>query len=193
MEQNARPLLLRSYNSSDSSDPLFKDLSLWGACRATSAATSYFNHFQHGNVKLVDGAIAYNNPVLLVSNEAKNLWTDREMLLISVGTGNAPGNSVDANAYTLSKSVLPKLLTHPDKAADEFYHLNQEMVDNGLYYRFTVDGLGVLDLGDCHQIPRIEADTLHYLRQGPVGKEMKQCAAKLIIHTTDGKFASSSK
>lgn len=179
-------MLLRSYDIEDHSDLLSDGFPLWGACRATSAATSYFEPFAHGNLRFVDGAFANNNPVFQVMIEAEAMWKDRQMMLVSIGTGNAAGKSLDGGAYSLLRT-LPKLVTQTENTADQFYDSHQDMVDRDQYFRFTVDGLGVVGLGDYKMVNAIESETLHYLRQGPIGRRLKKCMESLLDRSPKGK------
>jgi predicted acylesterase/phospholipase RssA len=80
----------------------YSDCYTWEACRATSAATTFFDPITIGPMKqsFADGAVAYNNPVQHVYREAQQMWPDRmkDALLITIGTGAAPGPSFEGNA-----------------------------------------------------------------------------------------------
>ena len=178
-------MLLRSYDNEDHSDLLSDNFPLWGACRATSAATSYFEPFTHGNLTFVDGAFSDSNPVSQVKIEAESLWSGREMSIVSVGTGKAAGRSLKGNALSLART-LAKLVTETENTAERFYHSNKNMVDRGLYYRFTVDGLGAVGLGDYTKVDSIQAETLGYLRQGFVGRELGRCVENMLARTPTG-------
>ncbi|KAI9789620.1 MAG: hypothetical protein M1816_005929 [Peltula sp. TS41687] len=93
-EANSALALLRTYPEPQASGLLYDECTIWEACRATSAATTFFEPITIGRTKqrFVDGAIVYNNPIELVHREARNVWPgDRAALLISIGTGSAPG------------------------------------------------------------------------------------------------------
>ncbi len=63
------------------------------ACRATSAAPTYFEPEQVENLKtrklhtLIDGGVFANQPSLCAYSEAKYLWADVEQEILSLGTG----------------------------------------------------------------------------------------------------------
>lgn len=57
----------------------------WRAAMATSAAPTYFPPF----VTYVDGGVFANNPAAQAFAEARKLWPDDELLILSLGTGNS--------------------------------------------------------------------------------------------------------
>ena len=75
------PVLLKSYSESD------KDISLIDAGDATSAAPIYYPTAKVGDRYLIDGAIVANHPVLHGYVEAKKLYPDCELKVLSIGTG----------------------------------------------------------------------------------------------------------
>ena len=62
---------------------------LWEACRATSAAPTYFKPYRFDNVNsFIDGGVFANNPSMCAYAEAKHMWGDEEPIyLLSLGTG----------------------------------------------------------------------------------------------------------
>ncbi len=58
-------------------------LAMWEVARATSAAPSYFQ--PHGD--LIDGAMVANNPALCAFAEARRLWPEHELTILSLGCG----------------------------------------------------------------------------------------------------------
>ena len=79
--QKRSPVLFRSYDKED------KDISLVDIGDATSAAPIYYPTAKVGNRSLIDGAIVANHPVLHGYVEAKKLFPDSEIRVLSVGTG----------------------------------------------------------------------------------------------------------
>ena len=75
------PVLFKSYSEKD------KNFSLVDVGDATSAAPIYYPTAQVGNRYLIDGAIVANHPVLHGYVEAKKLFPDSEIIVLSVGTG----------------------------------------------------------------------------------------------------------
>ena len=79
--QKRSPVLFRSYDKED------KDISLVDVGDATSAAPIYYPTAKVGSRYLIDGAIVANHPVLHGYVEAKKLFPDSEIRVLSVGTG----------------------------------------------------------------------------------------------------------
>ncbi|KAK0628303.1 hypothetical protein B0T17DRAFT_149884 [Bombardia bombarda] len=69
-----------------------KDFQTWQAARATSAAQTLFQPYQHETTNriYVDGAIVRNNPVRLAYDEQKRIWptsSSEPDIIVSIGTG----------------------------------------------------------------------------------------------------------
>ena len=79
--QKRSPVLFRSYDKED------KDISIVDVGDATSAAPIYYPTAKVGDRYLIDGAIVANHPVLHGYVEAKKLFPDSEIRVLSVGTG----------------------------------------------------------------------------------------------------------
>ena len=73
------PVLLTSYN-----DP---EISVVDSGDATSAAPVYYPTAEIGDRFLIDGGIVANHPVLHGYVEAKKIYPDNELVVLSVGTG----------------------------------------------------------------------------------------------------------
>ena len=69
-KETTGPVCLMSYSSPRGSSHLLESVTIWEACRATSAATSFFDPIEIGpfREKFVDGAFGRNNPIYA-------LWT----------------------------------------------------------------------------------------------------------------------
>lgn len=67
----------------------YDDPYLWEACRATSAAPTYFKPYKFDDTNsFIDGGVFANNPSMCAYAEAKNMWGDEEPIyLLSLGTG----------------------------------------------------------------------------------------------------------
>ncbi|KAL3422983.1 hypothetical protein PVAG01_04730 [Phlyctema vagabunda] len=78
---------------------LASELKIWEAARATSAAPRIFKPFPHEASKQVylDGAIYYNNPIVVADLERKLLWpadgVNLPDLILSIGTAMGPEHS----------------------------------------------------------------------------------------------------
>ncbi|OBT75004.1 hypothetical protein VF21_06307 [Pseudogymnoascus sp. 05NY08] len=85
------PVRLRSYKTEDPVDTLSgSGCAIWQAARAASAAATFFDPIKIGSQLYVDGGTGYNNPIELVLEEAKSIWSNapsRIQCLVSIGTG----------------------------------------------------------------------------------------------------------
>ncbi|KAH0553145.1 hypothetical protein GP486_006670 [Trichoglossum hirsutum] len=176
--------ILRSYRVRDPSVPetLFNECKIWEACRATSAAPSFFNPITIGQVhqKFIDGAAAgYNNPIRMVYQEAKHVWPDRTLLLISIGTGNARRKRLAGNLGEVAKAMA-KILTDAEVSADIFFKDHQDMAKKHLLFRFNVaQGLENVDLEEYKELNTITDATQTYLDSSEIGQKMKMCIERL--------------
>ena len=79
--ESRSPVLFKSYAAED------KSISLVDVGDATSAAPIYYPTAQVGDRYLIDGAIVANHPVLHGYAEAKKLFPESELRVLSIGTG----------------------------------------------------------------------------------------------------------
>jgi predicted acylesterase/phospholipase RssA len=70
IRQPERAVRLRNYNVPENTMP---DCYIWQACRATSAAPTFFPSITIADQKYVDGALGYNNPIRPLLAEAHQL------------------------------------------------------------------------------------------------------------------------
>jgi predicted acylesterase/phospholipase RssA len=146
------------------------DCSIWQACRATSAAPTFFPSVTIDSQQYVDGALGYNNPIRPLLDEAFRIWGDKRAIgcIVSIGTG-VPRLGIVGEGATLAKT-LKEMATDAQTVANEF---KNEMTsrygpDQQVYFRFNVErGLEVLGLEECqprHQA-QIQTATNFYLEE----------------------------
>ena len=126
----------------------YDKVKIWEACRATTAATTFFDPITIGpyNESFIDGGFCYNNPVQIVKRQAQKLWGKREALIISIGTGNSPITSIGGNCKKIAES-LAKIVTQTERTNDDFEEENPKMVESDSFFRFNVThGLEDVDL-----------------------------------------------
>ncbi|KAI9853123.1 MAG: hypothetical protein M1824_001536 [Vezdaea acicularis] len=177
-QTNSEPAILRSYKNSEGVPVVFDECKVWEACRATSAAPTFFDPIQIGKYGQVfaDGGMLYNNPVQLTHREASNIWPGRGQLLISIGTGSAPGKSLKGNLKTVIDR-MQEIVTETEQTANDFYHDHNDMVENHLYYRFNVtNGLADIGLEEYREIRAMADATQTYLDNGEISKRFDSCA-----------------
>ena len=174
---------LASYRSprSDISD-LLNATTIWQACRATSAATTFFDQIAIGpfNEQFVDGALGANNPVYALWNQAQDVWGDQLRgslkCLVSIGTGLPALRPVRDDVFGIW-ATLKDLATETEKTAQQFHRDKSHLDDEGRYYRFNVDrGLEEIGLEESKKKTEIAAATRRYVESQAVFKQMKACA-----------------
>ncbi|HXH98267.1 MAG TPA: patatin-like phospholipase family protein [Gaiellaceae bacterium] len=133
-------------------DPAF-DFPMRFVARATSAAPTFFEPEEltttspHGG--LVDGGVFANNPAMCAYVEAKKLWPDAELLVVSLGTGQhtRPIHYKDAKGWGLALWAKPILSVVFDGVSDTVDHqmsiLCASRHGQPRYYRFQTE----LDIG----------------------------------------------
>ena len=186
---NSGTAILRSYKNGESK-LLYDDCRIWEACRATSAAPTFFDSIKIGpyDQEFIDGAVLYNNPIQLVHREAAATWPDRidDALLISVGTGSAPGGAFNGNIKKMVEA-MSKIVTQTEKTADDFYRGHKDMVAQKLLYRFNVyHGLSDVGLEEWQEKAKIADATQTYLMDGKSHQEVQSCVERLCEVTHQG-------
>ncbi|KAG7289881.1 hypothetical protein NEMBOFW57_006258 [Staphylotrichum longicolle] len=174
---------LTSYRSprSDNSD-LLNATAIWQACRATSAATTFFDPIAIGpfEEEFVDGALGANNPVYALWNQAQDVWGDQLRCslkcLVSIGTGVPALKPVRDDVLGIW-ATLKDLATETEKTAQQFHRDKSHLDNEGRYYRFNVDhGLEEIGLEESKKKKEIVAATRRYVESQAVFKQMKACA-----------------
>jgi hypothetical protein len=155
------------------------------ACRATSAATSFFDTIAIGpfDEEFIDGALGANNPVYTLWNQARDVWGDqlhgRLKCLVSIGTGVPTLKPVRDDVLGIW-ATLRELATETEKTAELFRRDKSSLDDEGRYYRFNVDrGLEDIGLEESKKKKEIAAATGRYIASQAVFKQMKTCANNL--------------
>lgn len=159
---------------------------IWEACRATSAATSFFDHIAIGpyGEEFVDGALGNNNPVSQLWSQAQDVWGEplenRLACLVSIGTGvPLPGQVGDSPSELVE--TLVKMATETEKTHEQFqsHHRSLLQEQDKRYYRFNARGMEFVKLEESKKKHEIAAATRSYLNQTDVGKALESCAEKL--------------
>jgi predicted acylesterase/phospholipase RssA len=153
---------LRSYASGRLVNRLLERCNIWEAARATSATSTFFDPIQIGETYFVDGGLRNNNPINLVDREAKNLWPNDDILIISIGTGDAPGGSLEGSLRDVVDR-LKDIAIETRQTTETYFSQHQEMARNHLLFRFNVPGLGAIGPDEHKQKGQIIARTESYL------------------------------
>jgi len=172
-------------------DDSYGDCCTWEACRATSAATTFFDPITIGplNQTFADGAVAYNNPVQLVYREAQHLWPEKikDALLITIGTGSAPSPSFEGNAMKIV-AAMKKIVTQTEKTNNDFAYDHSDMLDTDRLYRFNVlHGVAGVGLEEYKEISRVAEATRIYLSDAELRSKYRKCLTQLKMALEEGK------
>ena len=173
--------VIRSY-ASRRHDPLYDICKIWEAARATSAASTFFEPIEIGPSRqlFVDGAVnGSNNPIRTANVESRDVWPGAERLIISIGTGAAPGEAVTGNLLHLANR-LKDIVTDSEQTNRSFRMENNDMVRNGRLYRFNVMlGLANVGLEEHEAINRIATYTDRYLDDPDIFDIVQSCVDNL--------------
>lgn len=189
------PVFLRTYKNDAVADLFSKKFKIWQACRATSAASTFFDPFvlQDGPIAshFIDGGIMLNNPVNSVFQEAQEVWgRERPISLVSVGTGDAPTEEFYGNLKNVVNG-LAKIATDSRNAAEQFYnaHLGHPQLA-GNYFRLNVSGMGTIGLEESELCTEIEHATGYYLQTGETKTKLERCVESLLETELQGTHTS---
>lgn len=106
--KNSELAVFRSYETT-LPETLYEECKIWEACRATSAAPTFFDAIKIGpyGQEFIDGGLLYNNPIQLLHREATAVWPDliKDAQFVSIGTGSAPGEVFEGNLRTIVEAM----------------------------------------------------------------------------------------
>ncbi|KAI0875593.1 acyl transferase/acyl hydrolase/lysophospholipase [Hypoxylon argillaceum] len=177
----------KSYQATSVNSHLFNSTKIWEACRATSAATSFFDPITigpFGESFVNAAAVGINNPVYSVWNEAQEIWsaghlTENLNCFVSIGTGMPGLKPFKDNMFDISKT-LAAIATETEKTAERFRCDKFKLVEDGLYYRFSViKGLETVGLQEAVKKAEIAAATLRYIQSQEVFRQFEACVLKM--------------
>ena len=182
-KQTGETVCLTSYKSPRGGNDLLNSVKIWEACRATSAASSFFDPIAAGpyGEEFVDGATGANNPVWEVWNQAQLMWgpepvESRIKCLVSIGTGVPSLKPFRDDVFHIGKSLLA-IATETEQTAERFRRDKSHLDDSGRYYRFNVDrGLEGIGLEESKRRKEIAAATRRYVGSQGVFKQIQACA-----------------
>jgi predicted acylesterase/phospholipase RssA len=182
-KQTSETVCLTSYKSSRGNSDLLNSVKIWEACRATSAASSFFDPISIGRYKeeFVDGATGANNPVWEIWNQAQLIWgsgplEDRVKCLVSIGTGVPSLKPFQDDVLYIGKTLI-KIATETEQTAERFQQDKSLLDSTGRYYRFNVArGLEDIGLEESKKSKEIAAATRRYIGSQEVFSQMQACA-----------------
>jgi predicted acylesterase/phospholipase RssA len=182
-KKTADTVLFTSYPSRGNSD-LLRDTKIWEACRAISAAPSFFDALKIGGYreKFSDGGTGANNPVRQLWREAQLSFLGKGQSLpknlkciVSIGTGIPSLKPFDDYPWQIFKA-LKRIATQTEKTAEAFHQEHQGLDERNHFVRFNVfRGLGKIGLEDSPQESAIAAATRRYMESQDVVNKVKCC------------------
>ncbi|KAI1622064.1 hypothetical protein EDD37DRAFT_684068 [Exophiala viscosa] len=189
------PMCLTSYMPPRGNTDLFKQTKIWEACRATSAATSFFEPISIGRYseQFVDGGTAVNNPVGELWNQAQAVYgpeplDDNLDCLVSIGTGVPSLTPVRDDVFHIYESLVA-IATETELTAETFRQSKAHLDEQGRYYRFNVSrGLETIGLEESTKKAEIAAATRLYCGSQEVSRQMKACADRASMKQLTSKY-----
>lgn len=178
-EKLSRHFRFRNYHSSwDTTD----DCAIWQACRATSAAPTFFPPMEIGTppIAYVDGGLGYNNPIRALMEEVSHLWPNKKIgCIISVGTGVPESSDIGRKIRPLFET-MKKMSLDTEKIAREFKEeIMSRYSGKNVYFRFNVQqGLGQIGLEEWKQMDRTKVATQDYLNGQ--WQQIDLCASQIV-------------
>ncbi|KAF2711453.1 FabD/lysophospholipase-like protein [Pleomassaria siparia CBS 279.74] len=177
---------LTSYRTPRGNNDLLNSVKIWEACRATSAASSFFDPIAIGRFgeEYVDGATGANNPVWELWNQAQLMWGPEPLegkvsCLVSIGTGVPVLKSFKNDVLHIGKTLVA-IATETEQTAERFRQDKSHLDNTERYYRFNVArGLEDIGLEESKKSKEIAAATRRYVASQEVFKQIRACAGNL--------------
>ncbi|KAJ9634597.1 hypothetical protein H2199_008880 [Coniosporium tulheliwenetii] len=184
-KETSETVCLTSYRSPRGGDDLLNTAKIWEACRATSAASSFFDSISIGRYgeEFIDGATGANNPVWELWNQAQVIWGPEPLeknikCLVSIGTGIPSLKPFLDDVFHIGKTLVA-IATETEQTAETFRR-DKTYMDDGRYFRFNVlRGLEDIGLEESKKRKEIAAVTRRYVASQDVFKQMQACGNNL--------------
>ena len=150
---------------------LFDNAKIWEVCRATAAATTFFDSIEIAcgpqKIEFLDGATRANNPINELWVEAKGAFgadfASRVQCVVSIGNGESDHINFGRKALE-AVQALKELTVETRRAHVEFKRNHQELVATDRYYRLNVvHGLERVGLEEAGKRDAIAGITMAYL------------------------------
>ncbi|KAF2008315.1 FabD/lysophospholipase-like protein, partial [Aaosphaeria arxii CBS 175.79] len=185
-KETSETVCLTSYKSPRSGNDLLNSVKIWEACRATSAASSFFDPIAVGRYKeeFLDGGTGANNPIMEVWNQAQLLWGPEPLegkvrCVVSIGTGVPSLKPFDDDVLHIG-GTLVAMATETEQTAERFRRDKAYLDDSNRYFRFNVaHGLEEVALDKSDKKKEVAAATRRYMTSQEVYKQMQTCAGNL--------------
>ena len=171
------PVLFRTYQSRET----HLNCTIWEAARATSAAPAFFKRIEIGTTlkqPFIDGGLGRNNPSRLVLDEAKRLFSFRQIgLLLSIGTGMSKVISIKKSG--ISQRIVPTDAVDPLKAIVTDCEATHETMSDlfanspNTYFRLNVDqGMHEIEFSEWEKLSNVGSHTTQYMNRKEVDAKL---------------------
>ena len=169
-------MLFRTY---ESSHDISLKCKIWEAARATSAVPILFDHIKIGTQPFIFAGMGYNNPSLMVLEEAKALFGARQIgCFVSIGSGRA--REIHKSGFwqwPLPITVI-QTLTLLDIDCENSHKQLQSLFEDkyppNSYFRLNVDreGMEGVALSERETMDDVEGPTTEYMRRNEVDEQL---------------------
>ena len=180
------PRLHRSYPTGKADE--FSNATIWETARATTAMPGLLKRMQIqgplGYDEFIDGSLGSKNPAKILLEEAAEVFGPGRTVSCIVSIGSGKQQLIQCRSPGLFQRILPTKLVSvimdlaldAEETASELEH--RFLKSSDLYFRFNVEGLHGIKLGDWKKIPMAEFCAIDYLK-GPqaVTKAMKTASS----------------
>jgi predicted acylesterase/phospholipase RssA len=185
-KETSETVCLTSYRTPRGNSDLLDNVTIWEACRATSAATSFFDPIAVGTYgeEFVDGATGANNPVREVWDQAQLAWGPESLegkvkCLVSIGTGVPSLKPFKDDVLHIGETLIA-IATETEQTAERFRRERALLDSTARYYRFNVvRGLEDIGLEEAKKVKEMAAATRRYISSQEVHKQMQACAGSI--------------
>ncbi|RYN57985.1 hypothetical protein AA0117_g13187 [Alternaria alternata] len=194
-KETSETVCLTSYKTPRGGNDLLNSVTIWEACRATSAATSFFDPIAVGRYgeQFVDGATGANNPVREVWDQAQLAWgpeplEGRVKCVVSIGTGVPSLKAFKDDVFNIGQT-LAAIATETEQTAERFRRERGLLDSTGRYYRFNVArGLEGIGLEEAKKVKEMAAATRRYIGSQEVHRQMQACAGSIAGREYYGEY-----
>ncbi|KAF1960998.1 hypothetical protein CC80DRAFT_269456 [Byssothecium circinans] len=194
-KETCETVCLTSYRTPRGNNDLLNSVTIWEACRATSAATSFFDPIAVGRFgeEFVDGATGANNPVREMWDQAQLVWGPEPLegkvkCLVSIGTGVPSLKPFKDDVLHIGETLVA-IATETEQTAERFRRERVLLDSTGRYYRFNVvRGLEDIGLEEAKMVKEMAAATRRYISSQEVHKQMQTCAGSIAGREYFGEY-----
>ncbi|OAL42759.1 hypothetical protein IQ07DRAFT_616813 [Pyrenochaeta sp. DS3sAY3a] len=175
--ETSETVCLTSYRTARGNNDFLNSGKIWEACRATSAATSFFDPIAIGRFgeEFGDRATGANNAVREVWDQAQQVWGP-EVKSKSL----KPFKDDVLHVGETLVGIATETEQTAEQTAERFRRERQLLDSTGRYYRFNVvRGLEHIGLEKAKKVKEMAAATRRYMGSQEVHKQIQTCAGNV--------------